>query len=530
MTILSTTVTPNERTAITSFPETLSSSSGAAHVGFVQSGGAIDRTVQDKLRDEVSVKDFGAIGTADPSNVDHDTTAFLAAMATGKNVFVPEGTYYTSQTILVGYGQILRGNGQYKTIINYTGSGSGIFLGSKTRALIYNCELHDFTLFCTNRADTVNGIELQHCIYFNLSNLSIFGSGSPNSEDPADRVLYGSGLYLSNNSIIGRVSHVSCRLWEYGYYLKTLSGSQSYWTAAIVFDGHGELANCMRGIVVGDPTIGYFSGANCSFRDLSIQGCYTAGININSGNNTIIDSCYFEGNANYDVTVGSPYGSPPPLCVKIINNNMSAGDILGSPYGDAPYIAKIYVDEGIFTSIRDNHMSISTSIPLIILGPNAVSTSISGNRLNSTTAYSMATRITNNGAATETYNNYPEAPTVAIGSVTRTLSTASNSVSYTGLGFQPTSIEFVGSVDTVAAKTIGFAGLTGTGIRNRCMTTAENNTNTSSAHCIKYIRPTAADYVTAVVTSFDKDGFTLNWTTTGSPPPNDLIVNYIARR
>lgn len=68
----------------------LSASSGSSLVGFIQSGvGATARTVQSKLRDFVSVLDFGA----DNKGVVDATTAFSNAVSTGKAVFVPAGTY-----------------------------------------------------------------------------------------------------------------------------------------------------------------------------------------------------------------------------------------------------------------------------------------------------------------------------------------------------------------------------------------------------------------------------------------------------
>lgn len=64
----------------------------SALVVFVQSGaGAVATTVQDKLHEFVSVKDFGAVG----DGVTDDTAAFTAAAATGQPYYVPyTSTFY----------------------------------------------------------------------------------------------------------------------------------------------------------------------------------------------------------------------------------------------------------------------------------------------------------------------------------------------------------------------------------------------------------------------------------------------------
>ena len=67
----------------------MSGNSGA--MDFLQQGnGAVARTVQNKLRDYVSVTDFGASTAASAAT---NQAAFAAALATGKAVYVPMGTY-----------------------------------------------------------------------------------------------------------------------------------------------------------------------------------------------------------------------------------------------------------------------------------------------------------------------------------------------------------------------------------------------------------------------------------------------------
>ena len=67
-------------------------------VTFLAAGsGASQRTVLDKLRDVVSVKDFGAVG----DGVADDTAAINAALAASNNVSFPFGTYRITNTISI---------------------------------------------------------------------------------------------------------------------------------------------------------------------------------------------------------------------------------------------------------------------------------------------------------------------------------------------------------------------------------------------------------------------------------------------
>lgn len=90
--------------------------------GFLQAGtGAAVRSAQAKMRDIVSVKDFGAVG----DGVTNDTAALQAAIATGKDLYWPSGEYLISGT-LTGVGAWY-GDGQGNSYSS-TYSGSGTFI------------------------------------------------------------------------------------------------------------------------------------------------------------------------------------------------------------------------------------------------------------------------------------------------------------------------------------------------------------------------------------------------------------------
>jgi hypothetical protein len=76
----------------------LAASSGSSLVGFLQSGtNAVPTTVQAKLRETVSVLDFGA----DPTGSVSSTTAIQNALNTGAKVFFPSGTYLMNSGVTV---------------------------------------------------------------------------------------------------------------------------------------------------------------------------------------------------------------------------------------------------------------------------------------------------------------------------------------------------------------------------------------------------------------------------------------------
>ena len=72
--------------------------SGSNSVGYLPAGtGAVATTVQTKLRESVSVKDFGAVG----DGTTNDSAAINSAIASNRNVYFPAGTYLIASSIQV---------------------------------------------------------------------------------------------------------------------------------------------------------------------------------------------------------------------------------------------------------------------------------------------------------------------------------------------------------------------------------------------------------------------------------------------
>ena len=104
-------------TAIAEIASDVAASSGSSLVGFLQAGsGAAPTTVQAKLRDVVSVKDFGA----DPTGVADSTVAFNSALVASNKIYIPGGNYkITSAVTIPPFGQVI-GAGINNTTITAT--------------------------------------------------------------------------------------------------------------------------------------------------------------------------------------------------------------------------------------------------------------------------------------------------------------------------------------------------------------------------------------------------------------------------
>ena len=91
--------------------------------------GAITRTVLDKLRDVVNVRDFGAVG----DGVADDTSALNAAFSSGaKTVQIAAGTYRVTGSVIIPAAVSVIGEGSSITTITAAGNTTGTFITDST--------------------------------------------------------------------------------------------------------------------------------------------------------------------------------------------------------------------------------------------------------------------------------------------------------------------------------------------------------------------------------------------------------------
>ena len=132
----------------------------ATDVAFIQAGtGAVTRTAQAKMRDTVSVKDFGALGdyAAD------DTAAIQAAFNSGLNVYFPPGLYIVTNTITVPI------------------SGRRIFhgAGSNNSTIYFRPPAANRNAFSLADGDNIEFRDLGFILQFPLAEITCFSIGNP---------------------------------------------------------------------------------------------------------------------------------------------------------------------------------------------------------------------------------------------------------------------------------------------------------------------------------------------------------------
>lgn len=331
------------------------SSVGSSIVGFIQAGtGAVSRWVQDKLRETVSVKDFGAVGdgtTDDAAAIN----AFLAAVAGGAHGFVPKGTYkFTSALTCAAASDIeISGRGQFV----YAGASTTIDLltigSTGTQSL--RLRLQGLRMTSTTTMTAGTALKLNKVFRSTLRDIILDGQD-------------GTGNFWNG-------------LWFNGCDVETLDGFQL--TAANdalrINDGSDIFLDNGKIAPADNPTVGG-RGVACGFRvGGGFGGTQIGAVDIiGCGNNMIVDNT-LSATANREIT----FSSIAALDSSAIGSNLYLNETSGAPV----YVAS----NGWFASAKTHNIEIasSTSAYHIILVGGRVYNALTGdgirnNAVNST--------------------------------------------------------------------------------------------------------------------------------------------------
>lgn len=262
----------------------LATDAGSDYIGFLQAGtGAVtDRSAQDKMRESVSVLDFGA----DPTGTTNSSTAIQTALDSGASaVYIPAGIYIINQSITFPATlKYLYGDPLKSILVSQTNAANYLFIFSTCAVHLSGLVLYGAKIPAVGGSETVpsarNGI-----------NANVSGDRGKFT----DVVLYGFnvGMYLGKNdasSYMHLFDHCDFNSNNTGLYV--IDGvNQTAWLNC-VFRSNVDYALRI------EPTV---SGVECV--SLALYNCTieytlstTAGMVAKNVRGLDVSACYFEGN------------------------------------------------------------------------------------------------------------------------------------------------------------------------------------------------------------------------------------------
>lgn len=352
----------------------LASNIGSELVGFKQDGtGAVLRTVESKVKDFVSVKDFGAVG----DGIVDDSASIFAAITAYDNIFFPSGTYLFDSTVQLPNKNIrLFGNA---TLHSTTLLSNGL-LQQQNRGKLTKIEGLSFTGasvgFYRKANDVVSGTPENSEYYeFLVKDCSfIMNSG-----------VYGITLFGSREGIIDKcyfetgngISLETCINVEISHCIWKTCGT------AIT-----EFANTQGTKVIGGTALGcanwflsntcegtLINGVMSDFNDTTIS--FIGGIDI-----TISDSYISSRTKTAAIYVGGSVSGTPyrrPNNIKLLGNTIVNNYVALNPGYTTHDINATYFEQCNYLTIQSNLIKNWTQAAIVIIG--CVNTRINNNTL-----------------------------------------------------------------------------------------------------------------------------------------------------
>jgi hypothetical protein len=331
----------------------LSASYGSSLVGFLQSGtGAASRTVQAKMRESVSVLDFGAVG----NGVTDDTAAIQAAInaAAGKSLFLPPGAYKYSALTLTANNTTLYGEGRATRLVCSLSTGNTLDIGDGTNEA-RNIVLRDLTFWSSVTRSAGATIRARKLVRSQLQNVFIgtpedFNANGNRLFDGItiaeyDNVTIDGGYVLTSNSGIivygnsGQTFGAECFI---GGGIRVLRQAQH---GIHIGGGAGgvkldnlDVSNCQYGLYVSDDLGGaynreIFIGSTASFDNCTTGNGRGMWFDTNSCVYTEISGAWVASNVvGIDIQPAQPAGAAWKIDGSRVYNHSSDGVVINDGF------------------------------------------------------------------------------------------------------------------------------------------------------------------------------------------------------
>lgn len=346
-TLTMTTPPPINSVLLAKYKQGLPNFSGDSQdIRYVPAGsGAVNTTVQAKLRETVSVKDFGAVG----DGVTDDTAAIQAALTAHKNVHFPAGSYKISTALVLDNNHYLIGDGvgittvnqittdQYATTatskteikisgITWVGTNSGIadglYFTQCTYCVVESCEVNLFghngiNFYRSSYCEAINN----KCTGNRISGINVGGTTSSAAE---------------YNKVIGNSCIANSSTGTYGggifFYINANYCIASENVCNLSVDGYGILVTDCIGTTVNNNTCkaNTYSGLTYHYDDSANSLAYN-----------LCDGNVSQGNGEHGIVFQSNSALTDLQVGNTISNNqcIGNGNVGGFNYGKGIYVA-----------------------------------------------------------------------------------------------------------------------------------------------------------------------------------------------
>lgn len=390
-------------------PETIIFAPDANSVQYDPAGtGAVETTVQSKLREFVSLKDFGAIG----DGVADDTVALQAAVnyaaATSRSLYIPPGTYIISARVFQqtnGARMTIFGAGYTSSIIKAASTLTNtemLYFGNSTGHGVYGLNLRDIGINGFAEANNVTGIVALENGLAHFENIRIENCGLGARCDGSIHMIWDGhneirGTCTQGISFLRIPRGTPSGPFDYTVTLgplamsTNLSSIQNTWfsgssNGCIVMEGGlVSVENCVFQSPGGDATksVVLFENANESydygggprFTNNWIEGgTYKYWVEVINTRNAVLTDNFFSG-SSVNSEGGFLLRSKAENCV--IERNSFRGSVTATPTEGRYRNAAVYLDVdsanvGFSFSYRDNYLtkSGSTNLQFVIANVN----------------------------------------------------------------------------------------------------------------------------------------------------------------